>query len=107
MSKIDPSTLICEEAIEYSIELWTWLAETGLNKRAWPGWYRFHTVPYSYCFLCEFNNTHIKPGDALCARCPVGNCSETPYVKWYDSKNVPDRQTYAKEFLEILKSLEV
>ena len=47
-----------KKAIELSIELWTWLAETGENKNEWPEWKR-HGGQYEECendcFLCKGN----------------------------------------------------
>ena len=98
-----------KEAVEKSIELWTWLAETGKEKFEWEGLDR-HLI--SDCFLCEFTS----PGNVFsnCNRCPYyeefgGVCfkSKSVYDKWENALSKPTRKKYATLFLEQLKSLEV
>ena len=58
------------EAIDYSIELWEWLAETGKHKEDWPKWDKFGRVD-SECFLCEYDTYNhavlkAKKDDCIC-----------------------------------------
>ena len=99
-----------KEAIELSIELWTWIAETGKEKEDWPGWEESggqHAECHQDCFLCEYTIT--KMGG--CYSCPYytmyGLCHEidTPYYNWTDADTKEDLKRYAQEFLEQLKAL--
>ena len=97
-----------KKAIELSIELWTWLAETGENKNEWPEWKR-HGGQYEECehdcFLCKYD-------DCNCGKCPYPKhykvlCDDdgTPFSRWFDSRTKQGRKKYAKQFLEQLKEL--
>ena len=35
-----------EEAIDKSIELWEWCAETGEHKNDWPSWEKYKLLSY-------------------------------------------------------------
>lgn len=101
------------EAIDRTIELWTWLAETGKGKFNWPQWicnegvYREVEVG---CFLCEF--ARQSGNDGTCKICPYKKaygilCDDDgePYVKWCDAKQSRTRKKYAKEFLSKIIAL--
>lgn len=92
-----------EQAIDRSIELWEWLAESGELKHAWSGWDKYGDT-HADCFLCEYANGY-------CNKCPYfkqfGDCTDAgkPYEKW-DYVLMPFyRKKYAKLFLEQLKGL--
>lgn len=93
------------QAIDRTIELWTWLAETGKPKLEWPQWVENGGV-YSYvvnlCFLCEFDIQHR----GACKDCPYVKtynieCFENgePFDKWDAARTPRTSRKYAKEFL--------
>ena len=99
------------QAIEKSIELWEWLAETGEDKDDWLGWKR-NGGKYSGhisgdCFLCEYTKR------LSCTECPynlhykyVCQWDNTPYANWEGSYgNIGQRKRYAQQFLIQLKAL--
>ena len=100
------------ESIDKSIELWTWLAETGREKYGWPEW-DWNGGGYeeveSDCFLCEYRSQHSD----LCYKdCPYsqkfGGCftGEVPYYKFWDKSDTEEgNKKYASLFLEQLKQL--
>jgi hypothetical protein len=108
------------KAVEISIELWEWLAETGSRqKRSWPGWnqYKKYAEPSDYnpygtfaqgCCLCEYDKQQL----GRCEKCPYwrryGFCNEfgSPYRNWSNWNNTSEeRKLYAAEFLAQLKEL--
>ena len=98
-----------KKAIDLSIELWTWLAETGSpRKEDWPGWKRLGAEStLAHCFLCEYSSRREY---SICKFCPFhqrfGHCtlsSPSAYSKWSEEDNSPMRKKYASEFLELLK----
>ncbi len=99
-----------EEAVEKSIELWTWLAETGLKKSKWPGWDEGQVI--SQCFLCEYSANENR--DVDCSVCPYfkhfgHKCFiiRSAYDKWENGQRKSTMKRNATLFLEQLKSLEV
>ena len=99
--------LTAREAVEKSIELWEWLAETGGEKDCWPEWKEYGYVQ-SLCFLCEFDAEERN----ACEACPYHKhyecyCDDddTPFFKWAEVKTNPHRKKYAKLFLEQLKTI--
>lgn len=103
------------QAVELSIELWEWLAETGREKEAWPAWKKNggeFSSPRLLCFLCEYaryNPFIISPS---CELCPYfikykASCYEDnrPYSEWDGIKDEDIRKKYAKQFLKELKAL--
>jgi len=66
------------EALELTVELWEWLAETGKSKPDWP---RFEEIKSfrSYCPLCELGLRSMR-GENPCAACVMYGCWGT-YVK--------------------------
>lgn len=101
-----------KKAIELSIELWTWLAETGKEKEDWPSWEQYGETTCE-CFLCEYSDRHptaVNP--YVCyASCPYyqrfGCCyrDKEPYDLWLCAKTARTRKKYAKLFLEQLQTL--
>jgi hypothetical protein len=95
-----------KKAIELCIELWTWLAETGKQKKDWPEWEKYHCHIVWHCWLCYYckqrGGRPRKHGD--CSNCPYyevyGFCAEDkkPYYKWTESKQKRTRKKYAKLF---------
>ena len=105
-----------KKAIDLSIDLWEWLAETGGEKVNWPGWKRNggqHPNCDSDCFLCEYSS---RVGESrTCDECPYrvrwGFCedweevTDKPYTKWRVAPSVASRKRYAQDFLGQLKEL--
>ena len=102
-----------KKAIERTIELWAWLAETGKDKYAWPGWEQYSAL--HFCFLCEYSFAQILLIESLiwshngCDACPYyqqfGFCGDDYYGKWCFARTVKTRKKYAGLFLEQLKQL--
>jgi len=95
-----------KKAIDISIELWIWLAETGSEfKSRWEGWDKYEEM-FCYCALCEYAFRH---GD--CNDCPYykkfGECCEDthPYHQWENAESIEERRKYAELFLEQLRQL--
>ena len=106
--------LTAKKAVELSIELWEWLAETGKEKANWPEWKRnggHYPCVTSHCFLCEYNDRHGGDMPMNCSPCPYYGehsfCREyrNPYEKWYQAETKPTKKKYAKQFLEQLKTI--
>ena len=104
-----------KQAIDWSIELWEFLAETGsAYKHLWPKWEELGKAKND-CFLCEYS--FPKGGSILdgseCDKCPLEwglyGCEdneESAYFKWLDwATNKKERKEYAKLFLKQLKEL--
>lgn len=108
------------EAVEKSLELWEWLAETGANKMSWPKRNEF-TPPGYDCFLCDYiaSTPHVI-GWIDCKKCPLvdtwggvdTNCRGyyceynplSPYKAWRESDTCEDRKKYATIVVEGLKN---
>ena len=92
-----------KKAIEISIELWSWLAETGGLKEDWPGWEEYGEMNAS-CALCEC-------AGGVCSKCPYrtrfSHCCEngTPFDKWDLARTPKPRKKYALLFLGQLREL--
>ena len=94
-----------KRAIELSIELWKWLAETGGRKGKWPGWLK-HNEVQDDCFLCEYDHQH----KGCCDSCPIEkthdcSCYSLYFVEWDEAKTPKDRKKYAALFLKQLEEL--
>ena len=99
-------------AIEKSIELWTWLAETGNRKGDWDGWGEWKGELQKHCFLCEYS---LQEGGGYpgCLHCPYyakydERCFPkfgSPYLEWENARSEHDKKKYAKLFLNELKAL--
>lgn len=116
-----------EKAIDISIELWTWLAETGeAKKSAWPGWGKYNKI-INNCPLCEYSVQSWERGHRMdsdmdgehCREfCPLRGKSKTDFVgymceaegtnyrKWCKVGIGLNKKRYASKFLEELKALE-
>ena len=104
--------LTAKRAVVLSIELWEWLAETGLDKEGWPKWKRnggkYSDEIEGDCFLCEY-------AQGGCGKCPYdikyGECicgdmnAPTLYDEWEVAGTEEDAKKYAKQFLEQLKEI--
>ena len=99
-----------EQAIDRSIDLWKWLAETGGEKEDWPGWSKYDRIA-SDCFLCEydFGNRRITYCPQ-CHTCPYYekygySCYDSgkPYSRWEDAvedgEDTDIIKAHAKDFL--------
>ena len=105
-----------KKAIEISIELWTWLAETGVDdKGEWEGWEKYGDMDNT-CALCEYSNRLRLLGEGscepeACGKCPYyqafGFCWErrANFDEWRNEKLLEERKKYATLFLEQLKEL--
>lgn len=96
-----------KKAIEISIELWTFLAETGKEKSDWEGWEEYREMDY-LCPLCEYATSK---GMRNCRSCPYWEkfrwCYSwrKPFWHWEDVSMTKTKKKYAKLFLEQLKQL--
>ena len=89
-----------EQAIDLSIELWEWMAESGTEEKSeWPKWADYGVVQ-DYCFLCEYC------GKKGCDKpCPIDSCHDTYYLDWLGARDENERKKFAKLFLKQLKEL--
>ncbi len=91
-----------KRAIDLTIELWEWLAETGKERGGWGGWDKYGEHAWN-CFLCKYDS---RKRTNICNSCPYyimfGSCSKlgTPYQKWHSEVVTTTRKKYAKLFLE-------
>jgi hypothetical protein len=106
-----------EDALDLTIKLWEWIAETGSNrKQAWPGWAKFPYTFTFYCPLCQYAEAKDKQ-DCL-ERCPWARskgqrCIDSPngpttnYSAWVgaDQSDPAVRSAYARSFLAELKEI--
>lgn len=100
-----------KKAIEISIELWTWLAETGAEyKWDWSDWGKYGKM-HSSCAFCEYSQRQAKLSEGRCDYCSYyqqfGGCclAGTPYDNWDVAETDETRKKYAGQFLEQLKEL--
>ncbi len=99
-----------KKALELSIELWTWLAETGKHKYEWNGWSKYGNI-FHDCFLCEYGIKQSTIEADECDLCSYyqrfGYCClhPSPYTNWDDALTTEEHKKYAQEFLEQLKQL--
>ncbi len=104
-----------KKAIELSIELWSWLAETGADsKRDWDGWEKYGEM-LNDCALCKYREEHSKAYPPSCRVCSYyqkfGCCygksgkPSTIYDHWEDAETTEQHKEYASKFLEQLKQL--
>ena len=90
-------SLTRKKAIDLSIELWEWLAETGKRKWDWPEWEKYGEMASS-CFLCEYDLRRDKGFTLACEYCPLQqrtghpNCNGTKYWDWDSSITKQDRK---------------
>ncbi len=90
-----------EEALQITLDLWTWLAETGArDKDEWPGWKNHDNWQgEDDCALCTLcNETDRSQG---CLLCPYwrafGPCgfSTGPYNRWFRARSDTGRKRNA------------
>jgi len=102
-----------EQAIDISIELWTWLAETGSGRKLeWQGWKKYGAMGCG-CALCAYTEQQEEGAAAVtCKPCPYyrkfhGKCFKRNriYAKWEKTNNIDQRKKYASQFLEQLRQL--
>lgn len=106
-------TLTVIEALDLSIQVWEWAAQTGKPKNEWPGW---STEEYrgiiSKCFLCEY--AVQQSGDEWwnwCNYCPVPGkpiyrCSRTyEMLRYRICLNKEERKIAAEAVVRYLQDL--
>ena len=95
-----------KRAIQISIELWTWLAETGREKEAWPGWEKYGDMQCG-CALCEYDYRHVDNCTSCSYHKMFGKCTQgsAPYADWRDSRSQAASKAHAQAFLDQLKQL--
>lgn len=104
-----------KKAIEIVIELWTWLAETGCERKIeWTEWDKYGEMEND-CPLCQYRNQSKRHTHGYCPTCPyykMYGCCYTPgglgftlYEEWEVAGTKTERKKYAKLFLEQLKQL--
>lgn len=105
------------EALERSLELWQWCAETGKEKMEWPEWknkYNGLDRPECDCFLCEWIMFDSHYGAFFCWKaCPIvwtenrgDRCDmsfDSPYCRWEHAETDDDRKPFAAEIVKLLE----
>ena len=98
-----------KRAVDISIELWEYLAESGGDEDDKHKWVLDNYGEYeSDCALCEYGKRHQS---RQCAVCPYhkffGSCldEESPYCKWDDAQRKVSRKKYAAECVKQLKEI--
>ena len=103
-----------KKAIELCIELWKWLAKTGKQKMAWPGWKKYGYEITALCWFCEYGEKQLlRYGKDVhrCYYCPLHlghiGCRRGPcaYNEWALARTSRTRKKYAKLFLAQIRSL--
>lgn len=101
-------------ALNETINLWTFLAETGASKTDWDGWGKWGGIfaVMGGCFLCEYSKYYQTEG--VC-KCPIADdllrtgagstCYDTPYEAWESAETPEVRKLHAKRFLDYLIEL--
>lgn len=99
-----------KKAIDISIELWEWTAETGSEyKGEWPGWDKYGGMLFD-CPLCQHYRKSLFNECGKCPFAPLGTqgdvgCYKTYYKYWEDAETKEGRQKYARLFLKQLQAL--
>ena len=103
------------EAIDKSIELWTWCEKTGKIKKMWKGWEEYGGLNddneckevEALCFLCEYstNGCEYCPYNKKFGHCNSAPVPHSPYYHWEHAKDNTDRKKYAGLFLAQLREL--
>ena len=111
--------LTLEQALIHSIEIWSWLRDSGCDtKSEWAGWAN-HTEIRNDCFLCEFTARRKRTKSYVflndCPRyCPVAKelavdyaCEEkdTSYTCWHKAESAEDKKKYAGQFVAELEAM--
>jgi hypothetical protein len=93
------------------IELWTFLAKTGMGKGDWPRITEFTGLVFD-CFFCEW--TMQQGNESItCPICPIQasgphayNCLNVEsYYLWEHAESDEERAKPAKEFLKYIKTI--
>lgn len=93
-----------KEALEKSLEMWTWLMEQALQGNYYykSKWFKEtgNSFVYSQCYLCQYTYSN----DLACSSCPIKEwskrnsencCSEgSPYKLWLDGFKLLDVEKY-------------
>ena len=83
-----------EDPLELSIQKWQDIVDgKGKDEKA------------ANCALCRVYCRTSYCQISRNEKCPVGNCSSTPYINYANASNEEDKLKYAKEELLFLKSL--
>ena len=77
-------------ALKITLELWTWLAETGEWKWAWPGWKKYdpEMAFASNCPLCEYcyrHGTSFEWSQKSCGECPYKQATGVKCLRYFNS----------------------
>ena len=90
-----------KKALDISIELWGWMAETGsYNKWDWPEWEKYGEMK-STCPLYEY---YLRRKHGGCRSCPLNYCTDDPAFRgWLDATTTKCNKKFAGLFLEQLK----
>lgn len=105
-----------EKAIDLTIELWVWLAETGREKEEWPGWEKYGGLNRlgncleveALCFLCEYAS--LQPS-LPCSPCPyfkkfsICYSIGAPFSGWEGAETSKTRMEYAQKFLDQMNQI--
>jgi hypothetical protein len=96
------------KALEITVELWTWLAETGSDQKSdWPGWHEYGEMEAD-CALCEYDAQRAND----CQHCPLlGKWRYAKYCYWdgspFEDWDIEDdatlRKLYAQEIVDLCK----
>ena len=104
-----------EEAIDLSIKLWTWLAESGsAYKAGWSGWEQPGCMAND-CAMCEYHIQQMQTSQlervGACQFCPYnrmfGGCmgKDSPYGAWTGALTVGKRKQAASDILQQLRRI--
>lgn len=99
------------EAKRLSVDLWTWLAETGEDKEDWPRHSEIDKLE-NWCPLCEiFLPSILSNCDE--SDCPLafdnndaGGCTGGLFSKWQVTSNRVTRKKLAGRILTLIKAWE-
>ena len=97
-------------ALKITLELWTWLAETGRKKGRWPGWKEYGGIRafYEGCAFCEYKRRTV--GFARCLRaCPYATFFDEEchryFDQWNDAKTPKARKVAAQACVDQLRKM--
>ena len=100
-----------EQAVDITIELWTWLHKTGERyKHSWKGWKKYGKMDAN-CPLCKYHHHEAAKADtsSVCIYCPykitygyICMDSRSPYARWVNCHTVLGRKRLAGKFLKQL-----
>ena len=102
------------EAIVESIKLWTFLAESGLDKMAYPKFAEsgLEAWPEHGCYLCEYSRQlETRANGTHCRACPLPGegeyrCEDRahPWWRWTQAETTSAQKSAACDFLDVLRS---